>query len=79
MGQGPLPDKPIYNMTKAALVMFPKCLANELIPYNIRVNARNPGLVMTPDWKKTAALLTEGRDTTWGEYLDQIAKDNAPI
>jgi NAD(P)-dependent dehydrogenase (short-subunit alcohol dehydrogenase family) len=75
----PLYYEPIYNVTKAALVMFSKCLANELIPYNIRVNAINPGLVMTPDWKKTATLLTEGKDSTWEEYLDQIAEDNAPI
>jgi NAD(P)-dependent dehydrogenase (short-subunit alcohol dehydrogenase family) len=33
----PLGYEPIYNTTKAALVMFSKCLANELIPYNIRV------------------------------------------
>jgi NAD(P)-dependent dehydrogenase (short-subunit alcohol dehydrogenase family) len=75
----PLGYEPIYNVTKAALVMFSKCLANELIPYNIRVNAINPGLVMTPDWQKTAKLLTEGKDTTWQEYLDRIARDNAPI
>lgn len=75
----PLGYEPIYNVTKAALVMFSKCLANELIPYSIRVNTINPGLVMTPDWQKTAKLLTEGEDITWEEYLDQIAKDNAPI
>lgn len=75
----PLYYEPIYNVTKAALVMFSKCLANEMIPYNIRVNAINPGLVMTPDWQKTAKLLTQDTDTTWEEYLDKIAKDNAPI
>lgn len=75
----PLGYEPIYNVTKAALVMFSKCLANELIPSNIRVNAVNPGLVMTPDWQKTAKLLTEGKDITWEDYLEQIAKDNAPI
>jgi NAD(P)-dependent dehydrogenase (short-subunit alcohol dehydrogenase family) len=75
----PLGYEPIYNVTKAALVMFSKCLANELIPDNIRVNAINPGLVMTPDWQKTARLLTEGKDISWQEYLDQIARDNAPI
>ena len=75
----PLGYEPIYNVTKAALVMFSKCLANELIPHNIRVNTINPGLVMTPDWQKTAKLLTEGKDTTWQAYLDQIATDNAPI
>ncbi|MEO8286621.1 MAG: SDR family oxidoreductase [Chloroflexota bacterium] len=75
----PLGYEPIYNVTKAALVMFSKCLANELIPFNIRVNAVNPGLVMTPDWQKTAKLLTQDKDITWEEYLDQIARDNAPI
>jgi NAD(P)-dependent dehydrogenase (short-subunit alcohol dehydrogenase family) len=75
----PLGYEPIYNVTKAALVMFSKCLSNEMIPYNIRVNTVNPGLVMTPDWQKTAKLLTQGKDITWEEYLDKIAKDNAPI
>ncbi|HEX8235248.1 MAG TPA: SDR family oxidoreductase [Abditibacteriaceae bacterium] len=75
----PLGYEPIYNVTKAALVMFSKCLANELIPFNIRVNTVNPGLVMTPDWQKTAKLLTAGQETTWEDYLDKIAKDNAPI
>lgn len=75
----PLYYEPIYNTTKAALVMFSKCLAHELIPHNIRVNTVNPGLVMTPDWQKTAKLLTEGKDITWEQYLDDIAKKNAPI
>ena len=59
--------------------MFSKCLANELIKDNIRVNAVNPGLILTPDWKKTAAVLTQGTGTTVDQYLDKIAKDNAPI
>ena len=75
----PLGYEPIYNVTKAALVMFSKCLSNEKIQYNIRVHTVNPGLVMTPDWQKTARLLTQGKDITWEEYLDKIAKDNAPI
>jgi 3-oxoacyl-[acyl-carrier protein] reductase len=75
----PLGYEPIYNVTKAALVMFSKCLANELIGDGIRVNAVNPGLVMTPDWQKTAKLLTAGSDTSWEDYLQKIADDNAPI
>lgn len=71
--------EPIYNTTKAALAMFTKCLSNEFIKYNIRVNLVNPGLVMTPDWQKTAKLLTQGKDMTWEQYLDKTAKDNAPI
>ncbi|WP_295816712.1 SDR family oxidoreductase [uncultured Deinococcus sp.] len=59
--------------------MFSKCLANELIPHGIRVNALNPGLVRTPDWEKTARILTEGRAQTWEQYLQTIADENAPI
>jgi NAD(P)-dependent dehydrogenase (short-subunit alcohol dehydrogenase family) len=75
----PLAYEPIYNTTKAALAMFSKCLANELIQYNIRVNLINPGLILTPDWIKTAKLLTKDKDITWEQYLDKIAKDNTPI
>jgi NAD(P)-dependent dehydrogenase (short-subunit alcohol dehydrogenase family) len=75
----PLPYEPVYNVTKAALAMFSKCLANEFIRYNIRVNTINAGLILTPDWVKTAKMLTEGKDTTWEEYLDQIARESTPI
>jgi NAD(P)-dependent dehydrogenase (short-subunit alcohol dehydrogenase family) len=75
----PLFYEPIYNTTKAALAMFSKCAANEFIKDNIRVNLINPGLILTPDWVKTAKQLTQGTDTTWEQYLDKIAKDNAPI
>ncbi len=75
----PLYYEPIYNTTKAALVMLSKCMAFEFIKDNIRVNCVNPGLILTPDWIKTAKQLTEGTDQTWEEYLDKIAKDAAPI
>jgi NAD(P)-dependent dehydrogenase (short-subunit alcohol dehydrogenase family) len=75
----PLGYEPIYNVTKAALMMFSKCLSDEMIKHNIRVNCINPGLILTPDWKKTAAQLTAGTEVTWEQYLDRIARDNAPI
>ncbi len=75
----PLVYEPIYNTTKAALMMFSKCLANEVIPDNIRVNCINPGLVLTPDWRKTASQLTADSAQTADQYLDDIAKKNAPI
>src|ERR1700759_2185057 len=50
----PLWYEPIYNVTKAALMMFSKTLANEVVGDHIRVNTINPGLVLTPDWIKTA-------------------------
>jgi 3-oxoacyl-[acyl-carrier protein] reductase len=75
----PLWYEPIYNTTKAALVMFSKNLANELIPSNIRVNTVNLGLTLTPDWVKTATQLTEGTDKTWQDYIQGIADEWAPI
>ena len=75
----PLGYEPIYNTTKAALVMFSKCLANEVVGDNIRVNTVNPGLIRTPDWHKTASILGKKEGITADEYLDRIAKENAPI
>ncbi|MEO1291099.1 MAG: SDR family oxidoreductase [Chloroflexota bacterium] len=76
----PLYYEPIYNTTKAALAMFSKCLAHEFIPHNIRVNTINPGLILTPDWKKTAKALTaDDPNQTWEDYLDNIATENTPI
>lgn len=75
----PLGYEPIYNVTKAALMMFSKVLSNEVIGDNIRVNCINPGLILTPDWVKTATQLTAGTDQTPQEYLNKIAVDAAPI
>ncbi len=75
----PLYYEPIYNTTKAALVMFTKCLANEVIKFNIRVNTINPGLILTPDWWKTAGILGPKEGMSAKDYLDGIAKKNAPI
>lgn len=75
----PLYYEPIYNTTKAALAMFSKCLAHELIAKNIRVNTINPGLILTPDWQKTAKILTENTEQTWEAYLENIATENTPI
>ncbi len=75
----PLGYEPIYNTTKAALVMFGKCLSSEVVGDNIRVNTISPGLILTPDWWKTAGLLAPKEGKTPQEYLDDIAKENAPI
>ncbi len=75
----PLWYEPIYNVTKAALVMASKNMANEFIKDNIRVNAINPGFVLTPDWIKTAKQLTADSGGDWKGYIDNLAKENAPI
>ncbi len=75
----PLGYEPIYNVTKAALVMLSKCMANEFITDNIRVNAVNPGLILTKNWVKSATELGKEQGITADEFLDGIAKENAPI
>jgi NAD(P)-dependent dehydrogenase (short-subunit alcohol dehydrogenase family) len=60
----PLWYEPIYNTTKAAPMMFSKTLANEVVGDNIRVNTINPGLILTPDWVKTARQIAgDGYET----------------
>ncbi|CAM2152732.1 SDR family oxidoreductase [Pararobbsia alpina] len=75
----PLGYEPIYNVTKAALMMFSKNLANELIRDNIRVNTINPGLILTPDWIKTAKQLTAESGGDWEGHLASVAREHAPI
>lgn len=72
----PLWYEPIYNVTKAALLMFGKCLSTEFIAKNIRVNTVNPGLIRTPDWEKTARELAGDK---WEDYLQGVADEFADI
>jgi len=39
---------PPYSASKAGLINFTQCAAKDLAPYNVRVNALNPGMVKTP-------------------------------
>jgi NAD(P)-dependent dehydrogenase (short-subunit alcohol dehydrogenase family) len=75
----PLWYEPIYNVTKAALVMLSKTMASEFVKDGIRVNAINPGFVLTPDWIKTAKQLTADKGGDWQGYIDGLARENAPI
>jgi 3-oxoacyl-[acyl-carrier protein] reductase len=68
----PLWYEPIYNTTKAALMMFSKTLANEVVGDNIRVNTVNPGLVLTPDWIKTAKQIA---GDNWEAHLQSVADE----
>jgi 3-oxoacyl-[acyl-carrier protein] reductase len=75
----PLWYEPIYNTTKAALMMFSKTLATEVIGDNIRVNCINPGLIQTPDWVKTAKQLTADSGGDWQAHLQGVADEYATI
>ncbi len=78
-GTQPLWYEPIYNTTKAALDMMSKCLANELIDDNIRVNTISPGLILTDDWWKSAKILGEKQGIPAEQYLERIAHEQTPI
>jgi len=72
----PLWYEPIYNVTKAALLMFGKTLSTEMIKRGIRVNTVNPGLIRTPDWENTAHELA---GDAWEGYLQDVADEHADI
>ncbi len=74
----PLWYEPIYNTTKAALMMFSKTLSAEVIKDNIRVNTINAGLILTPDWKNTARKLTADTGGDWEGYLASVANEHTP-
>ncbi len=57
--------KVTYNNAKAALISFTKSLADEVIPYGIRVNSIAPGSILheTGNWKKRLEQDPEGIKT----------------
>jgi NAD(P)-dependent dehydrogenase (short-subunit alcohol dehydrogenase family) len=75
----PIDYEPIYDVTKAAMVMLSKCMANEFIIDNIRVNCINPGLILTAAWENYAREITANQSMGWEEYLAGIAREKAPI
>lgn len=48
MGIVAVPESPVYNASKGAVIMLTKSLAIDLIRYNIRVNSLCPGITRTP-------------------------------
>lgn len=75
----PLPHGPIYATAKAALVMYSKCLATELIPFNIRVNAINPGLIRTAGWETGGKEQAARQGISLDQWLQNVADEHAPI
>ena len=58
-----------YNTSKSALLNFTRCLAMDLAPFNIRVNALCPGVTHTPaleDTMRDSAMTVEEANVYWG-------------
>jgi 3-oxoacyl-[acyl-carrier protein] reductase len=64
-GIHPLPGQVNYAAAKAGVIGFTKSLAQEVAPYNIRVNAVAPGFIST---EMTAELSDKARE----KFLDMI-------
>ncbi|MFN8491343.1 MAG: SDR family NAD(P)-dependent oxidoreductase [Caldilineaceae bacterium] len=64
-----------YRVSKAAVLMYTRCLATVLAPYNVTVNAICPGVTLTPMQLAYAAKTARERGITTEEYLaDRAAK-----
>ena len=63
--------KVTYNNSKAAMISFTKALADEVIPYGIRVNGVAPGAILHPtgNWQKR---LNEDPETILQFVADEI-------
>jgi len=61
-----------YNISKAAVDQFTRCVALELAPKNVRVNSVNPGVVIT-NLQKTGGLSEEA----YAKFLERSKETHA--
>lgn len=72
-GRQPLVFFPDYCVSKAALLMLTKLLANEFGPHGIRVNAVSPGPTRTPLWDRPGGFAESLAAELGMEVEDAIA------
>ncbi|CAI5438698.1 unnamed protein product [Caenorhabditis angaria] len=71
-GPCPFPGVTYYCMTKAAVDQFTKCLALEMAPNGVRVNAVCPGVVVT-----NCHLASGQSEETYKEFLEKCKTTHA--
>jgi 3-oxoacyl-[acyl-carrier protein] reductase len=64
-----------YSVSKAGVWMLTKCLAQELAPHGIRVNAIGPGFIETP---MTAALRSDEKRSRWAMAMTPMGRYGTP-
>nr|XP_034303261.1 protocadherin Fat 1-like isoform X2 [Crassostrea gigas] len=75
-GPKPMAEVAVYCMSKAALDMFTQCLSLELAPFGVRVNAVNPGTVVSKIARRDhSTYQDEGK---YQQFLE-IQKSKHPI
>lgn len=57
-----------YNATKGALLTLTKCMAMDLAPLGVRVNAVSPGWIWTPEVAKAAQGDRRKWEPEWGKF-----------
>lgn len=58
-----------YRVSKAAVIMYARCLALAMAPYNVTVNAICPGVTLTRMQLDYAAVAAEQQGVSRDEYL----------
>jgi NAD(P)-dependent dehydrogenase (short-subunit alcohol dehydrogenase family) len=64
-----------YSVSKAGVWMLTKCMAHELAPHGIRVNAIGPGFIETP---MTATLRANDARSRWAMGLTPMGRYGRP-
>ncbi|XP_062619263.1 uncharacterized oxidoreductase TM_0325-like [Saccostrea cucullata] len=75
-GPKPMAEVAVYCMSKAALDMFTQCLSLELAPFGVRVNAVNPGTVVSKIARREHSAYQE--DEKYQRFLE-MQKSKHPI
>jgi len=74
----PFPNYSAYACSKAAIVRLTECLAGELAPLNVRINAIAPGFVPTPMHQATLAAGEERAGRMHYQRTHAIMRQGGP-